>query len=115
MARELRYARPIAIDLIYVVLVAVGVLLLVVPGVLAFVLLGLAGPAVELEDRSVRGALVRSFRLVRTDFWLVLSALVAGQDAARSGGMTFAVVNPSVGIVRRVLEVTGLFGFSSRA
>jgi thiamine transporter ThiT len=47
-----------------------------VPGVAAFVLLGLAGPAVELEERTVGGAFARSFRLVRSDFWLVFWVLI---------------------------------------
>lgn len=76
IARRLRYGRLIAVDLIYVLLVAVGLLLGFVPGVLAFVWLGLAGPAVELEERTVRGALARSWRLVRGNFWLVFLILV---------------------------------------
>ncbi len=76
IARRLNYRRLIVLDVVYVIMVAVGLLLLVLPGVAAFVLLGLAGPAVELEERTVRGALARSFRLVRTDFWLVFWVLV---------------------------------------
>jgi hypothetical protein len=76
LARRISYGRLIVLDVAYVVLVAIGLLLLVVPGVVAFVLLGLAGPAVELEERTVRGALARSFRLVRADFWLVFWVLV---------------------------------------
>ncbi len=57
IARRLRYGRLIAVDLAYVALVAVGLLLGLVPGVLAFVWLALSGPIVELEDRSAKGAL----------------------------------------------------------
>jgi hypothetical protein len=74
-ARRLRYGRLIAVDLAYVAVVAVGLLLFVVPGVLAFIWLGLAGPAVELEERSALGALRRSVRLVRGNFWLVFWVL----------------------------------------
>jgi len=76
LARRISYARLILLDIAYVVIVAILLLLLIVPGVAAFVLLGLAGPAVELEERTVRGALARSFRLVRTDFWLVFWVLI---------------------------------------
>jgi hypothetical protein len=76
IAGHLKYGRLIAIDVLYVLLVAVGLVLLVVPGVVAFTLFCLAGPAVELEERSVRGALARSFRLVRRDFWLVFWVMV---------------------------------------
>jgi hypothetical protein len=76
LARRISYGRLILLDIAYVLIVALGLLLLVVPGVAAFVFLGLAGPAVELEHRTVRGALARSYRLVRADFWLVLWVLI---------------------------------------
>jgi len=76
IARRLRYGRLIAVDVVYVLIVVIGLLLLVVPGVLAFVWLGLAGPVVEIEDRTVRGALARSWHLVRGNFWLVFGVLV---------------------------------------
>jgi len=75
IARRIDYRRLIAVDLLYVLIVVVGMLLLVVPGVLAFVFLGLAGPVVELEKRGVRAALARSFQLVRGRFWLVFLIL----------------------------------------
>ncbi|MGV1048439.1 MAG: hypothetical protein ACOYD4_07945 [Solirubrobacterales bacterium] len=76
IARRLNYRRLIVVDVLYVVMVVIGLVLLVVPGALVFVLFGLAGPAVELEERTVRGAFARSFQLVRTDFWLVFWVLV---------------------------------------
>jgi hypothetical protein len=76
IAGRLKYGRLIAVDIVYVLIVAVGLLLLFVPGVLVFVLLGLAGPVVEIEDRTVRGALARSWRLVRGNFWLTFLVLV---------------------------------------
>jgi hypothetical protein len=76
IAGRLNYGRLIAVDLVYVALVAVGLLLGVLPGLLAFVWLGLAGPVVELEERTARGALARSMRLVRGNFWLVLWVLL---------------------------------------
>jgi hypothetical protein len=75
IARNLNYARLIAIDLIYVALVLVGLMALLVPGVLIFVFFGLSGPVVELEGRTVRGALSRSFELVRGNFWVVFFVL----------------------------------------
>lgn len=76
IARRLSYGRLIAVDLVYVTIVVVGLVLFVVPGVLAFVWLGLAGPIVEIEDRTVREALARSWRLVRGSFWTVFGVLV---------------------------------------
>jgi len=76
IARQLRYGRLIGVDLVYVVIVAIGLLLFIVPGAILFVFLGLAGPVVELEERTVRGALARSWRLVRGNFWFVFWVLV---------------------------------------
>jgi hypothetical protein len=76
VARMIDYRALIAVDLIFGVLVALGVVAFVIPGILIFVYLGLAAPVVEIEHRGVRAALVRSFRLGRGSFWLVLAVLV---------------------------------------
>lgn len=71
IARRVKYGRLILVDIAFVAIVAVGLVIGVVPGVVAFVFLSLAGPTVEIEERGPWGALVRSFRLVRGSFWLV--------------------------------------------
>lgn len=76
IARRLNYGRLIAVDLVFVAIVAAGLILGVVPGILAYVWLGLAGPLVELEGCTVGGALRRSLQLVRGGFWLVFWVLV---------------------------------------
>ena len=76
IARRIDYRRLIAVDLAYVAIVVVGMLLFFVPGVAAFVYLGLAGPVVEIERRTVRGALARSWHLVRGRFWTVFAVFV---------------------------------------
>lgn len=88
VARTIRYGTLVAVDLIFGVLVAVGSVLFVVPGMVVFVYLGLAAPAVEIEHHGVRAALARSFRLVRGHFWLVFAVLVPIEifsDATTSG------------------------------
>jgi hypothetical protein len=76
IAGRIKYGRLVVVDVAFVTIVAAGLLVGVVPGVLAFVFLGLAGPIVEIEERSAIGALRRSFHLVRGNFWLVLWVLV---------------------------------------
>lgn len=76
VARMIDYRALIVVDLIFGVLVAIGTLAFVIPGVLVFVYLGLAAPVVEIEHHGVRAALARSVRLVRGHFWLVLAVLV---------------------------------------
>lgn len=93
LARRIRYGTLIAVDLIFGVLVAFGSVLFVVPGIVIFVYLGLAAPAVEIEHRGVRAALARSFRLVRGHFWLVFAVLVPIEvfsDATTSGATHLA-------------------------
>jgi hypothetical protein len=75
IARRLDYRRLIAVDILYVAIVIVGLLLLILPGVLAFVWFGLAGPVIEIEKCGVRGALRRSWNLVRGSFLTVLLVL----------------------------------------
>ena len=76
IATMVDYGPLIVVDLIYGALVAAGVVALVVPGVLAFVWLGLAAPVVEIEHRGVRAAFARSVHLVRGRFWTVALVLV---------------------------------------
>lgn len=98
IARRLRYGRLIAVDLAYVVLVVLGLLLGIVPGVLAFVWLGLAGPVVELEERSAPSALRRSLYLVRGNFWFVFWVLVPVQIAGDAiGGLLATLVHDLFG------------------
>jgi hypothetical protein len=75
LARSLSYGRLIAVDLLFGLGVAVGLVLVVAPGVVAFTLFALAGPLVELDGLSVGAAFARSRRLVRGHFWTVLAVL----------------------------------------
>ncbi len=76
IAAMINYRRLIAIDLIYGVLVAIGFVFFIVPGLLLFVWLGLAAPVVEIEHRGVRAAFARSIELVRGKFLIVLAVLL---------------------------------------
>ena len=92
IARRLKYGRLIAVDLLFVAIVAAGLILGVVPGILAYVWLGLAGPLVELEGCSVGGALRRSLQLVRGGFWLVFWVLVPIEVAGAAIGHGLAAL-----------------------
>jgi hypothetical protein len=76
IVRRVKYGRLIVVDIAFVALVAVGLLLGFIPGLLAFVFLGLSGPIVEIEERRPYRALLRSVQLVRGSFWLVFWVLV---------------------------------------
>jgi hypothetical protein len=98
IARRLNYGRLIAVDLIFVAIVAAGLLLGVLPGLLAFVWLGLAGPVIEIEDQTTFGALRRSFALVRGNFWLVFFVLAPIEIVGDAiGGGLAALVHDLLG------------------
>ncbi|HUC07498.1 MAG TPA: hypothetical protein VMR96_05360 [Solirubrobacterales bacterium] len=76
IARMVNHRRLIAIDLLYGAIVAVGLVFLFIPGVLAFVWFGLTAPVVEIEHQGIRAAFARSVRLVRGKFWTVALVLI---------------------------------------
>ena len=74
--RHLPYLRLLAIDLIFAVIVAIGLVLLIVPGLVAFAWFGLAAPVAKVESRGVRDAFRRSRELVRGSSGRVLALLL---------------------------------------
>ena len=68
------------------ILTIIGVILLIIPGIIAFVRLSLAPPVLVVEDVRGTKAVGRSWRLTKGHFWrllalLILSALIAGVGA----------------------------------
>jgi hypothetical protein len=90
IARHIRYGQLVLVDVGFVVIVSAGLLLGVVPGLLAFVFLSLAGPVVEMEQRSAWGALKRSAHLVRGSFWFVFWVVVPIEIVGDAIGRGFA-------------------------
>lgn len=76
LARHISYGRLIAVDILFVLMMVFGAIAFIVPGVLVFVYLSLAGPVVELEKRRIWDGFRRSFRLVRGHFWMAAGVLV---------------------------------------
>lgn len=68
--------RLIAIDLILALGTAMGITLLIVPGVVFYTYLVISPTFVEIEHRSIRAALRRSIELVQGNFWRVLGVSV---------------------------------------
>jgi hypothetical protein len=98
IAARIKYGRLVVVDLAFVALVAIGLLIGLVPGLLVFVLLGLAGPIVEIEERSAGAALHRSFQLVRGSFWFVFWVLVPIEVAGDAiGGGLAGLVHHGLG------------------
>lgn len=92
IARRIKYGRLIVVDVGFVVIVAVGLLFGVVPGILAFVFLSLAGPLVEVEDHTAFGALKRSAQLVHGSFWFAFWVLAPIEFAGNAIGSAVAAL-----------------------
>ena len=73
--RGLPIASLVVVDLIVALGSAVGVLLLVIPGLVFFTLFAISQALIELRGLGIRAALATSFRLVRGSFPRVLALL----------------------------------------
>jgi hypothetical protein len=76
LARHISYGKLILVDLVFTLMMVIGTIAVIVPGILVFVYLSLSGPVVELEKRGVRDGFRRSFRLVRGHFWMAAAVLI---------------------------------------
>jgi hypothetical protein len=76
IARRLPYARLLASDVLFALVVAAGLVALIVPGFVFLAWFSLAAAVIEVENRSVRAAFGRSRALVRLQFWRSLALVV---------------------------------------
>jgi hypothetical protein len=89
--RHLPYGRLLAVDALAALVIALGFLALIVPGLLFLAWFALVAPAVEIEKLGVRGAFRRSRELVRGHVWFVLGLLLPmliAQDALSSAAQS---------------------------
>jgi hypothetical protein len=98
--RILPWARLIGADLLVTLLVVIGILLLVIPGLVAINLFAVVGPVIEIEDLRIWAALRRSARLVKPHFWTV--ALLVTLPIAITGEIDGIVPEPDN--LRAVIE-----------
>jgi hypothetical protein len=76
LLRELPVLRLIAVDLLLGVVVVIGFLLLIVPGLVLITWFALVAPVVKVEHSPIRAAFRRSRELVRGHFWLVFTFVI---------------------------------------
>jgi hypothetical protein len=92
VVRTLPWFRLVVADLLVVVLVVMGLIALVIPGLAALTLFAIVGPVIEIEDWHVRAALRRSVHLVWPYFWWV--ALLATVPLAASSELEYLAPEP---------------------
>jgi hypothetical protein len=88
LARHISYGKLILVDIIFVGMLVLGTVVFILPGILVFVYLSLAGPVVELEKRGIWDGFKRSFGLVRGHFWMAAAVLIPVEivgDAVNEG------------------------------
>lgn len=90
MVRTMPWGTIIALDLLLPLATAIGLVLLIVPGVMVFVYFGLAPAFAKIEHLKMRPALRRSHQAVRGSFWRVLAV--------------YLVVIVSAGVIQELLE-----------
>jgi hypothetical protein len=71
-----RLGSVLLVGLLVAVIVGIGFILLIIPGIILLVFLSVAIPALVVEDRRGTEALGRSWDLVRGDFWHTLGVIV---------------------------------------
>jgi hypothetical protein len=76
LARHISYGTLIVVDIVFVLMMVIGVAAFIVPAFFVFVYLSLAGPVVELEKLGVVAGFKRSFHLVRGHFWMAAAVLI---------------------------------------
>jgi uncharacterized membrane protein len=80
--RGMPYLRLLAVDVLVVLITAAGVLLLLIPGLIAFTLLSLASPLTVGEDLGPLAAMRRSIELLRPRFGTALAVFLVPELAA---------------------------------
>jgi hypothetical protein len=74
--RGIPLARLIAADILVSAIASVASLALVIPGIVAFALLGIVGSVINIEDRTALDALKRSASLVYPHLWVACVVIV---------------------------------------
>ena len=75
-ARSIPFLRLIAADLLLIAGVALGLILLVIPGIVFFTYFLIAPALIEINDLTIRDAFRQALYLVRGSFWRVLGIAV---------------------------------------
>jgi len=104
--RTLSWGRLVGADLMVALLVVIGLIAFVIPGLVAATLFAVVGPVIDIESRPVVAALRRSAHLVRPRFWTV--ALLVTLPVALAS--VFDALAPDSTSLRAVLETLAIRG-----
>jgi hypothetical protein len=94
VVRALPLGRLVLVSLFVGAVVAVGLILLIVPGLVALTWFSVASPLVSLRRHSVRSAVMESARLVRGHFWRVFTVVTIVRAVVNPAGQLPAGTSP---------------------
>jgi hypothetical protein len=103
LVRTLPWLKLIVADVLFVLIVAAGLVLLVIPGLICMNLFSMVGPAAEIERRRPFSGLRRSYRLVRPQFWPVALLVSLPQSLLALGESNLPDPHGAVHIVEVVV------------
>ena len=91
--RSLPWGSLILADLLATLIIVVGLVALIIPGLIAITLLAVVGPVIELEHQPALAGLRRCVHLVRPHFWRV--AVFATVPVLLANGIVAFLPDPS--------------------
>jgi hypothetical protein len=110
VARHLPWRTITVLDLLLPFIIVIGLILLVVPGILAAVYLSLAPAFAEIDRTGVKESMRRSIRAVRGSFWRVLVVfLVLVVASGTVQQLLQDAVDHTVGNVLAVILIQAIF------
>ena len=89
--------------------VAIGFLLLIVPGIFLATMWAVTGPAIVVERAGIIDAFQRSWDLVKGQFWPVLGAYVIAYLILIVAGIVAGIIGVAIGSLVAIILLTILF------
>lgn len=89
--------------------VAIGFILLIVPGIFLATMWAVTGPAIVVERAGIIDAFQRSWDLVRGEFWPVLGAYVIAYLILIVAGIVAGIVGIAIGSLIAIIIITIIF------
>jgi hypothetical protein len=102
-----RFGSVLLVSLMVGIVVAVGFILLVVPGIIFLVFFSVSVPALIVEDRRGTDAMRRSWELVKGHFWHVLAVVVVAAIIAGLVGGLISAIGGSNRVVGAIFSTIG--------
>ena len=110
VARHLPWRTISVLDLLIPLIALVGLILLIIPGVLALVYLSLAPAFAEMDHTGVKESMRRSVRAVRGSFWRVIAVyLLLVVLSSTIGELLQAQVDHTIGGILILVVIQAIF------